>query len=110
MCSAWSPAGRFVKLILMVTPLPPLTSAMTAVPTLAPFASFKETVTGLVAAEEGASSQEPVARMQRVRIVMVDMQIVYRKKPGARSQEPECARLGVLLAPGFWLLAPLLLD
>lgn len=75
----------------MVTPEPPLTSETTAVPTLVPFASFNWTVTGLVAAEEVASSQEPVARMQRVRIVWVDMEIVYKNS-------------------GYWLLATLLLD
>src|ERR1700722_18958118 len=78
---ACSPVGRFVKLILMVTPVPPLTSAMTAVPTLPPFASFKDTVTGLVAAEAVASSQEPVARMQRARNVYVNMETVYKTLP-----------------------------
>jgi hypothetical protein len=44
-------------------------------------------VTGLVAAEEVASSQEPVARMQRARFVYVDMDY------------------SLLLATGCWVLA-----
>src|ERR1035437_6144320 len=91
---AWSPGGRFMKLIVMLTPVPPLTSEMTAVPTLPPFASFKDTVTGLVAAEEVASSQEPLARMQRARIVLVDMGIVYKTLLAARCRLP---------AAGYWL-------
>jgi len=46
-------------------------------------------VTGLVAAEEVASSQEPVARMQRARFVIVDMDF------------------SLLLAAGWWLLVRL---
>jgi hypothetical protein len=34
------------------------------------------------------------------------MEIVYKKKPGAWSQEPEGADFGVLLASGFRLQAP----
>jgi len=69
-----------MRFTLMVTPEPPFTSEMTAVPTLVPLASFNWTVTGLEAAEEVANSQEPVARMHKVRIVWVDMEIVYRKR------------------------------
>ena len=69
-----------MKFVLMVTPEPPLTSEMTALPTLCPFASFSWTVTGLVAAKAALANR---AAVQRVRIVYVDMGIVYR------SQESE---------------------
>src|ERR1700680_1159033 len=74
---ACSPAGKFMRLTLMVTPEPPLTSATTEVPTLCPLAFFNWTVTGLVAA-----NAEPATRAaeQNVRIVKVDMGIVYKKK------------------------------
>ncbi len=69
---------RFMKLILMLTPPPPLTSEMTAVPTLCPFASFKSTVTGFEAAKATMLNR---AAGSSERSVKVDMEIVYRKSP-----------------------------
>ena len=88
-----------MKSILMLTPAPPLTSETTALPTLAPLASFNSTVTGLVAAKAETANR---AAGQRIRIVKVDMKTVYKKKEsGVRRQESEC---------GGRLLTPLLLD
>ena len=61
---------------LMLTPVPPFIAEMVAVPTLAPLASFNWTVTGLVAAKVLAANR---AAVDRIRSVIVDMEIVYKK-------------------------------
>ncbi len=58
---------------LMETPPPFLTSEMTALPTLAPLASFNSTVTGLMAAKAEAANN---AAEKTVRMVWVDMRLV----------------------------------
>jgi hypothetical protein len=88
-----------MKLILMLTPPPPLTSEMTAVPMLCPFASLSLTVTGLEAANAETANR---AAEQRVRSVKVDRGIVYMKKEtGVRSQESESEFRGAILTPDF---------
>jgi hypothetical protein len=61
----------------MVTPSPPLTSEMTAVPTLVPLASFNWTVTGLEAANAALAN-----RAAEQRVLRVDMEQVYKKPLG----------------------------
>src|SRR5712671_8044822 len=67
---ACSPSGRLITFNLMVTPEPPFAGEMMAVPTLAPFASFICTVTGLSAAWRAAAIAK-VATEDR--ICLVDM-------------------------------------
>jgi len=83
-----------MKLILMLTPVPPLTSEMTAVPTLCPFASFNSTVTGLEAAKAAMLNR---AAGSSERSVKVDMEIVYKKSPPPSASRQLLAPKNVII-------------